>query len=300
MTKYVYIGKVKKLNLLRIAVVDFVPHSNREKLKIKEFNDDVELLYEREVYYDFLSKNGIKKYRTPLGNDLYDISLEEALEYIDAKDGVEFYKGEDIAKKQLAEIDQKIKNYVEKIENEKLLTSKFLNEMDAKFQELDREWRLILENNLKIYENYCKQFSLIGRLFGGIITTDPWILEANKRDELVDKILNEAPHFIKLKCSDRFKSQIELSIEPAIGINDKEKIKLRDKGVNCQEIVNLRINLVPRFIEESIGEKAYVKFAEGKCTNCLRDHQISFPEGMTLLYFRNDKSVIGDFLKNKL
>jgi hypothetical protein len=297
MTKYVYIGRVKKLNLLRIAVVDFVPHSNREKLKISEFNDDVDLLYERAVYYDFLPNNGIKKYKTPLGNDLYDIPFEEALEFIDAKDGVDFYKGEDVANKQIATINQDIKNYVEKIEKEKLLTLKFLKEMDLKFQELDRHWRLILEKNLKIYQNYCKQFSLVGRLFGGIITTKPWILEANKRDELVDNILKEVPQSIKFKCGDRFKSQIELSIEPAISIKDEEKLKLRDKGVNCQEIVNLKITLVHRLYDESIGEEVYVKNAEGKCTNCLREHQISFPEGRTLLYFRDDKNLINDFLK---
>jgi len=49
MAKYVYIGKVMQLNLLRIAVVEFVPHKNRGKLKINGVDSDVELLYEREV-----------------------------------------------------------------------------------------------------------------------------------------------------------------------------------------------------------------------------------------------------------
>jgi len=304
MIKYVYIGNVKQLNLLRIAVVDFVPHKNRGKLKIKGVDSDVDLLYEREVSSDFLSINRIRNYKSPLGNDLYNISLEEALNLISGigtTNNIEFFKGEDFAKKQILAIQRKKRSYVKKLAEEKLLNQEFLEKIHIKGQELDLKWKEILEKYSKIYENYCKQFSLIGRLFGGIITTKPWILEANKRVELVENILNESPNRIKFKCSDRIKTQIELLIEPAIGINDKEKIKLRDKGVNCQEIVNLKITLVRRpFNDDNIGEKVYVKYAEGKCTNCLREHQISFPEGMTLLYFRDDKNIINDFLKNNI
>jgi hypothetical protein len=304
MTKYVYIGRVKNLNLLRIAVVEFVPHSNRNKLKIKGVDSDVELLYEREVSNDFLSINGIKNYKSPLGNDLYNISLEEALNLISGigtTDNIEFFKGEDFAKKQILAIQRKKISYVKKLAEEKLLNEDFLEKIKIKGQELDLKWKEILEKYSKIYKTYSGNFSLISRVFGGIVTTKPWILEAIKRDELVDQIISEVPHFINLKCSDRFKSQIELLIEPAISIKDDEKLKLRNKGVNCQEIVNLKITLVRRpFNDDRIGEKVYVKYAEGNCTNCLRDHQISFPEGMTLLYFRDDKKLINDFLKKSI
>lgn len=301
MEKYVYIGKVKQLNLLRIAVVEFVPHENRKKLKINGVDSDVELLYERTVSFDFLSINGIRKYKSPLGNDLYNVSLEEAINLISGTgttDSIEFYKGEDLANRQILANQHKKSLMLKKIAEEKLLNEDFLEKIKIQMQELDLMWKEILEKYLKIYKTYSSKFSLMNRVLGGIVTTEPWILESRKRDELVENIINESPNSIKFKCSDRIKTQFELLIEPAISLKDGEKLKSIAQGVNCQESVNLKIALIRRPLNDnSIGQKVYLKYAEGKCTNCLREHQISFPEGMTLLYFRDDKRLLDDFLK---
>ena len=278
-----------------------MPHKNRGKLKINGVDSDVELLYEREASHDFLSINGIEKYKSPLGNDLYNISFEEALNFIGIRNGIEFYKGEDFAQKQIFAIRRKKISYAKILAEEKLLNEEFLVKIKIKGQELDLKWKDILKKYSKIYKDYSGNFSLISRVFGGIVTTDPWILESRKRDELVDIILNEAPNRIKFKCSDRIKPYRDILFELGTYIKYDEKLKSREKGVNCPEIVSLKITLARHpFDDVSIGEKVYVKYAEGKCTNCLREHQISFPEGMTLLYFRDDKNIINDFLKKNI
>jgi len=297
MSKYVYIGRVEGLNLLRIGVVEFVPHKNREQLQIRGVEGKVELLYERPALYDFLSVNDIKRYQSPLGNNLYNISLEAALGFIAGRsqDEIEFYKGEDVAKKQILEIERKQILYIKTLEEEKLLISQFSNDLKGKGQELDLQWKIILEKYAQLYKIFSSKFSLVSRIFGGIITTTPWWLEYKKREELVEVILNEAPHYIQIKCSDRIKTQLDLLIEPAIPFEDQRKITLKMQRENCQEIVSLEFAF---WNTSKVGEKAYVQYVDGKCTNCSRDHKFSFPEGMSLLYYRKNKQMLNEFLEN--
>jgi hypothetical protein len=271
-----------------LYIVDFVPHENLRRLRISGFDGEVNLLYERP--YEGRSHNyqkELQRFRSPFGNALYKISLNDALGLLSGAisggiDGeVHFYWGENSSKKQIQRIahDQEVRR------NEILLRAAFMEVVSNESKKLDSQWEAILQEGFLSYSEFKKKYSFPkGLILDFFNQSYVFRQKEAMKKKLIENFFLHGPQHIKIICSEHPKDSIETLLEPAVPIEkaDLQQLMLM-RQKNCQEIIDLRFDVL--YAGAKIGRQAYAKYCEAKCRNCHRAHSIKLEE-ISFRFFR--------------
>jgi hypothetical protein len=312
-SQYLYIAEVADLaGMLIIKIVDFVPDENQSKLKIEGHKATVKLLYQKIFDNQYISLNfgmpgiddvatnsksvllkKLAEYKSPLGNDLYNLNLDLALSIVGGGEGeVSFYKGERVAKKQKKQIQKTIEdklNLDQKIESIK-------DQIISDARELDLAWkhelrRYGLENlEWKKRDNNKVRNSIFGSILG---VKKSYKDELDLRIENYSRLINQLPNTVQITCNSHPKTEIDALLEPVIHIDDALRIEQQESKIkkqsSCTSIVDLKFELGGKIVQfssdEYIGNKFKSKTAEGRCSNCQRAHRFTF-DPLEFLFFR--------------
>jgi hypothetical protein len=292
---YIYIGVVSNINnLLIIDVVDFVPHKNINNLGIKGHNGSVKLLYQAEFsnfptpFIDETSplkklNYSLNKFKSPLGNSLYSIELENAIAIINSPfNKVEFYKGKRISNLQIKEIESLQEESISRVNNAKI----FSKNLDKEINDIENLWKSVLlkfdyQHKQWIKSNYHKKWGFFDSLIKGPSFYNFLLDQEIKKNITAIYDLNLKDH-IEIICKTRPIDEIE---DLLLNSTDKNES-------SCDGLVSLNFSFI-----DDIDGKLISDLLTGKCKVCGRSHDINI-DPIQFNYFRPrylDESLVSFF-----
>jgi hypothetical protein len=313
MDNFVYVARVKKLDLLRIAIVNFIPNENLHLLRIDGFDSDVELLHQSKFHNLYVSLSfgiptsddestsskeivfsDLKKYKSPLGNDLFNISLEQALRIIKpSNERVDFFECPKVVKEQLMAIEKKQKE--EETQDQNIFD--FTLKLKEQSLEIDKTWKVNLIERGNSFLEFKKKTKL-NRFFLNVLLAGDTVKKT--MSEVVDSHLDNLrrlPSSLQIECKDDPRTKLDELLEPAF---DDNNVQLRvNKQLNCTNIVGLDFEFnLDQHNGVSVGSPLHCKNVSGVCDVCGRHHTIWFTD-LSLLYLRPLYSKNSDHILNQ-
>lgn len=173
--------------------------------------------------------------------------------------------------------------------DEKLAEQSFIDSVAIKARKIDGEWEALLNQSKESYQNLKKKFSIFDRLISVLLFVKPSVndIESKKKNYLLQALIENAPTSIQFKCSDHIKSLTESMLEPAIAIEDTERVKEQRqtllKQKNCSELLELEFSIDNS--APAVGREMNVRYAAASCSFCNRNHTI-WPENLAMRFYR--------------